>query len=54
MDFVARTLSYLLVPCFFLGMAGSLAVVAVTIVHDFREVLSKDEAVPDPETTTTP
>jgi len=54
MDFLARSLSHLLVPLFFVGMVGSLAVVAVTIVQDFHEVLSKDEAVPDLETNTTP
>ena len=54
MDLLGRSLSYLLIPLFFVGMAGSLAVVAVTIVHDFREVLTKDESVPDLETNTTP
>jgi hypothetical protein len=51
MDLLARSLSYLLIPLFFVGMLGSLAVVAVTIVQDFHEVLSKDEAVPAPEQT---
>ncbi len=49
MDLIARALSYVLIPCFLVGMGGSLVVVAVTIVHDFREVLSEDEAVPGPE-----
>jgi len=49
MDIIGRTVSYLLTPCFFVGMAGSFVVVAVTIVRDFREVLTKDEGVRGPD-----
>jgi hypothetical protein len=44
MDALAHTLAKVLVPLFFIGMAGSLLVVVLTVVRDLRQVLStKDE-----------
>ncbi|RXH55664.1 hypothetical protein GRAN_2521 [Granulicella sibirica] len=36
-------------PLFFIGLGGSLVVVAITIVSDLHEVLSEDEAISSPE-----
>jgi hypothetical protein len=43
MDTLARMLSTVLVPLFFVGMVGSLLVVIFTIGRDLRQVLTKDE-----------
>lgn len=43
MDTLAKALSVVLVPLFFVGMAGSLFVVIFTVVRDLREVLTTDE-----------
>ena len=44
MNALAHILSKVLVPLFFIGMAGSLLVVVFTVVRDLRQVLSdKDE-----------
>ena len=48
---IAHAVAAVLVPCFFIGVAGSLVVVAITIVHDLREVLSTDDTVPPPDAT---
>jgi hypothetical protein len=43
MNAVAQMLSKVLVPPFFIGMAGSLLVVIFTVVRDLRQVLSKKD-----------
>ena len=43
MDMMARILSKLLVPLFFVGMAGSAFVVVFTFIRDLRQVLPKDD-----------
>ena len=43
MDHIARLLSIILVPLFFIGMAGSMLVVLVTIIRDLQEVFTSDE-----------
>ena len=43
MDALAQILAKILVPLFFIGMAGSLLVVIFTVVRDLRQVLSKKD-----------
>jgi hypothetical protein len=43
MDALAQILAKILVPLFFIGMAGSLLVVIFTVVRDLRQVLSKED-----------
>lgn len=43
MDHFIRMLSEILVPLFFLGMAGSLLVVMMTVVRDLGEIFTSDE-----------
>jgi hypothetical protein len=40
LDTVIRAIAHLLVPMFLFGMAGSLVVVAVTLVRDIHDFLS--------------
>lgn len=44
MEHLIRLLAALLVPLFFLGMAGSMLVVLFTVVRDLQEVFTSDEA----------
>ena len=39
MDMLAQILSKVLVPLFFVGMAGSVLVVIFTVIRDLRQVL---------------
>ena len=43
MDFVILVVAKIVVPLFFLGMAGSAVVVAVSFVGDLKELLADDE-----------
>lgn len=43
MDHLARLLATILVPLFFIGMAGSMLVVIVTVIRDLQEVFTSDE-----------
>jgi hypothetical protein len=43
MNALAQILAKVLVPLFFVGMAGSLFVVIFTVVRDLRQVLSKKD-----------
>ena len=43
MDHLARLLAIILVPMFFIGMAGSMLVVIVTVIRDLQEVFTSDE-----------
>ena len=43
MDHLIRLLAAVLVPLFFIGMAGSMLVVLVTVVRDLQEVFTSDE-----------
>jgi len=43
MNALAQILAKVLVPLFFIGMAGSLFVVIFTVVRDLRQVLSKKD-----------
>jgi hypothetical protein len=43
MNALAQMLSKVLVPLFFIGMAGSFLVVIFTVVRDLRQVLSKKD-----------
>jgi hypothetical protein len=49
MNELAQILAKILVPLFFIGMAGSLLVVIFTVVRDLREVLSKKDEQGGPE-----
>ena len=49
-DFLIRGLARVLVPLFFLGMAGSLGVIAISFVQDLAELFGEDEPhVPETE-----
>ena len=41
-DFVVRGLAKVLVPLFFIGMAGSLVVIAVSFVEDLKELFADE------------
>jgi hypothetical protein len=43
MDHIARLIAVILVPLFFIGMAGSMLVVLVTVIRDLQEVFTSDE-----------
>jgi hypothetical protein len=43
MDIVVRLIAKVVVPLFFLGMAGSAVVIAVSFVEDLKELLEDDE-----------
>ena len=43
MDHLLRLLAAVLVPLFFIGMAGSLLVVLFTVIRDLQEVFTSDE-----------
>jgi len=42
MDHLIHLLAAILVPPFFIGMAGSLLVVLVTVIRDLQEVFTED------------
>jgi hypothetical protein len=43
MDHLIQLLSSILVPLFFVGIAGSLLVVIVTTLRDLHEIFTKEE-----------
>ncbi len=43
MDIVIRLIAKVVVPLFFLGMAGSAIVVIISFVEDLRELLGDEE-----------
>jgi hypothetical protein len=43
MDHLVHLLAAILVPLFFVGMAGSMLVVLVTVIRDLREIFTSDE-----------
>jgi hypothetical protein len=43
MDFVIRLVAKIVVPLFFLGMAGTVVVVAISFVGDLKELFADDE-----------
>ena len=43
MSAALQILAKVLVPLFFMGMAGSMLVVIFTVVRDLRQVLPKDD-----------
>jgi hypothetical protein len=43
MDHLVHLLATILVPLFFIGMAGSMLVVLVTVIHDLQEIFTDDE-----------
>jgi hypothetical protein len=43
MDLVIRFVARIVVPLFFLGMAGSAVVIAVSFVEDLKELLGDDD-----------
>lgn len=43
MDHLMHVISKILVPLFFLGMAGSMLVVLVTTVQDLQQIFTSDE-----------
>jgi hypothetical protein len=49
MNELAHILSKVLVPLFFIGMAGSLLVVILTVVRDLRQVLSNKDELGGPD-----
>lgn len=44
LDATMRLLAHVLMPLFFLGLAGSAVVVAITFFHDVIEFFSEDDA----------
>ena len=42
-DLIVRLVAKVVVPLFFIGMAGSLIVVVVSFVEDLRELLGDEE-----------
>ena len=49
LEIVIHAFSVLLVPTFFVGMAGSSLVVLITIVHDVRDFFASDEGLASAE-----
>ena len=49
MNTLAHILAKILVPLFFIGMAGSLLVVIFTVIRDLRQVLSKKDELGGPD-----
>lgn len=43
MDLVLHVIAKIVVPLFFIGMAGSLVVIAVSFVEDLKELLEDEE-----------
>ncbi len=43
MDLVIRVVAKVVVPLFFLGMAGSLVVIVVSFVEDLRELIGDED-----------
>ena len=43
MDVVVRLIAKVVVPLFFLGMAGSAIVIAISFIEDLKELLEDDE-----------
>ena len=43
MDLVVRFVAKIVVPLFFLGMAGSAVVIAVSFVEDLKELLEDED-----------
>jgi hypothetical protein len=43
MDHLIHLLAVVLVQLFFIGMAGSMLVVLVTVIHDLKEIFTTDE-----------
>jgi hypothetical protein len=43
MDLVIRLVANMVVPLFFIGMAGSAVVIAVSFIGDLKELLGDDE-----------
>ncbi|WP_165419936.1 hypothetical protein [Edaphobacter modestus] len=43
MDHLLHLLSAILVPLFFIGMAGSMLVVLFTVLRDLQEIFTSDE-----------
>ena len=43
MDNLVHLLAAILVPLFFIGMAGSMLVVVVTVIRDLQEIFTSDE-----------
>ena len=43
MDLVIRLVAKIVVPLFFLGMAGSTIVIAVSFVEDMKELLEDED-----------
>jgi hypothetical protein len=43
MDLVIRLVAKVVVPLFFVGMAGSAIVIAVSFVEDMKELLEDDD-----------
>jgi len=43
MEFFIQLVARIVVPLFFLGMAGSAIVIAVSFVGDLKELLGEDE-----------
>jgi len=43
MDLVIRLVAKIVVPLFFLGMAGSALVIAVSFVEDMKELLEDED-----------
>lgn len=43
MDFVIRLLAKVIVPLFFIGMAGSAIVVIISFIEDMKELTSDED-----------
>ncbi len=43
MDLVIQVVAKVLVPLFFLGLAGSAVVVVISFVEDFKELFGEDD-----------
>jgi hypothetical protein len=43
MDFVIHIIAKIVVPLFFLGMAGSVVVVVVSFVEDLKELMGDED-----------
>jgi hypothetical protein len=43
MDFIIRGVAKIVVPLFFLGMAGSVVVIVVSFIEDLKELLGNED-----------
>jgi hypothetical protein len=43
MDFVIQLVAKVVVPLFFIGMAGSVVVIVVSFVEDLKELFEREE-----------